>query len=66
MLIRRSKPEDAAGIRPSEITPESVFLNRRDLLKAAVAAGLVVRLGLPEGAHAASPGLNYTRKLISA
>jgi sulfoxide reductase catalytic subunit YedY len=62
MLIRRSKPEDAAGIRPSEITPESVYLNRRDLLKAAVAAGLVVKLGLPEGAHAASPGLNYARE----
>ena len=29
------------GIRPSEITPESTFLNRRELLAAAVAAGLV-------------------------
>ena len=28
-------------IKPSEITPEDVFYNRRDLLKAAVAAGLV-------------------------
>ncbi len=29
------------GIKPSEITPESVFMNRRALLTAAVAAGLV-------------------------
>lgn len=62
MLTRRSKPEDGAGIRPSEITPESVYLNRRDLLKAAVAAGLVVKLGLPDAAHAASQGLNYARE----
>ncbi|HLF10550.1 MAG TPA: protein-methionine-sulfoxide reductase catalytic subunit MsrP [Gammaproteobacteria bacterium] len=33
-----SKPN---AIRPSEITPEAVFVNRRALLKAAVAAGLV-------------------------
>src|SRR5499427_289703 len=30
-----------AGIRPSEITPESVFMSRRAVLAAAVAAGLV-------------------------
>jgi sulfoxide reductase catalytic subunit YedY len=29
------------GIKPSEITPESVFLNRRAVLQAAVAAGLL-------------------------
>ena len=29
------------GIKPSEITPESAFFGRRELLKAAVAAGLV-------------------------
>jgi sulfoxide reductase catalytic subunit YedY len=29
------------GIKPSEITPESTFVNRRELLAAAVAAGLV-------------------------
>ena len=29
------------GIKPSEITPESVFMNRRTLLTAAVAAGLL-------------------------
>ena len=29
------------GIKPSEITPESAFLNRRTVLTAAVAAGLV-------------------------
>jgi sulfoxide reductase catalytic subunit YedY len=30
-----------AGIKPSEITPESAFVNRRTLLTAAVAAGLL-------------------------
>jgi sulfoxide reductase catalytic subunit YedY len=32
------------GIKPSEITPESTFVNRRELLAAAVAAGLVPSL----------------------
>ena len=40
MLIRRSRPGDSADIRPSEITPESVYLNRRRLLQAALAAGV--------------------------
>ena len=35
MLINRHKPEDCACILPSEITPESAYLNRRELLKAA-------------------------------
>lgn len=35
--MRRPKNE----IKPSEITPESVFVNRRSLLKSAVAAGLL-------------------------
>jgi sulfoxide reductase catalytic subunit YedY len=61
MLIRRAKPEDSARILPSEITPESVYLNRRDLLKAAVAAGLMVNMGLPNDAHAALQKLNYTK-----
>jgi sulfoxide reductase catalytic subunit YedY len=34
------KPVDA-GIKPSEITPESVFMNRRRLLAGAVAAGIL-------------------------
>ena len=36
MLIKR--PSD---IKPSEITPESAFFRRRDILKAALAAGLL-------------------------
>ncbi|HEX6997599.1 MAG TPA: protein-methionine-sulfoxide reductase catalytic subunit MsrP [Gammaproteobacteria bacterium] len=36
--MTKSKQPD---IKPSEITPESVYFNRRELLKAAVAAGLV-------------------------
>ena len=35
------KNRNANPIRPSEITPESVFLNRRRVLQSAVAAGLV-------------------------
>jgi sulfoxide reductase catalytic subunit YedY len=41
MFIRESKPEDCARVQPSEITPHSAYLNRRDLLKGAVAAGLI-------------------------
>src|SRR5262245_30050847 len=40
MLIRRPLPGYSADIRPSEITSESVYVNRRALLKAALAAGL--------------------------
>src|ERR1700754_5122228 len=40
MLIRRPRPGDSAAIRPSEITSESVYLNRRKLLQAALAAGV--------------------------
>lgn len=39
MLIRRPRPGDSAKIRPSEITSESVYVNRRVLLQAALAAG---------------------------
>jgi sulfoxide reductase catalytic subunit YedY len=40
MLIRRPRPGDSANIRPSEITSESVYLNRRRLLQAALATGV--------------------------
>lgn len=40
MLIRRPRPGDSAAIAPSEITAESVYLNRRKLLQAALAAGV--------------------------
>ncbi|HYM34899.1 MAG TPA: protein-methionine-sulfoxide reductase catalytic subunit MsrP, partial [Steroidobacteraceae bacterium] len=41
MLIRRPHPQDCARIAPSEITPHSVYLNRRELLRGAMAAGLI-------------------------
>jgi sulfoxide reductase catalytic subunit YedY len=41
-----------SDIKPSEITPESAFVNRRALLKTAVAAGLVP--SIMGGAHAAT------------
>lgn len=40
MLIRRFRPGDSAAIRSSEITSESVYLNRRQLLQAAMMAGV--------------------------
>ena len=40
MLIRRPRPGESARIRPSEITSESVYLSRRTLLQAALAAGV--------------------------
>lgn len=40
MLIRRTQPGDSARILPSEITSEAVYLDRRRLLQAALAAGV--------------------------
>src|SRR5688500_6922634 len=54
MLIRRPRPGESAGIRPSEITAESVYLNRRQLLQAALAAGVGgIGAGWTQGAEAA-------------
>jgi methionine sulfoxide reductase catalytic subunit len=44
------------GIKPSEITPESVFMNRRALLTAAVAAGLVPSIMSTEAAMIPADG----------
>jgi methionine sulfoxide reductase catalytic subunit len=41
MYIRSPKIEDCAGIQPSEITSHSAYLNRRELISGAVAAGLI-------------------------
>jgi sulfoxide reductase catalytic subunit YedY len=40
MSIRRPSPGHSAGIQPSEITAESVYLSRRTLLQGALAAGV--------------------------
>lgn len=40
MLIRRKQPGDSAKVLPSQITSEAVYMNRRALLKAALAAGV--------------------------
>ena len=40
MFIRRSPPGYSANVAPSEITPEHVYVNRRTLLQAALAAGV--------------------------
>ena len=39
MLIKRPAPGSSANIQPSEITSESAYLNRRQLLQVALAAG---------------------------
>jgi methionine sulfoxide reductase catalytic subunit len=44
------------GIKPSEITPESVFMNRRALLTAAVAAGLLPSIMSTEAATIPADG----------
>jgi methionine sulfoxide reductase catalytic subunit len=61
MLIRRTQPGDSAGIRPSEITSEEVYLNRRKLLQAALAAGVAgIGTTWPEFSAAAAD-LNFKR-----
>jgi sulfoxide reductase catalytic subunit YedY len=62
MLIRKSRPGDTASIRPSEITPEAVYLNRRRLLQAALAAGVTGLAGAwPDAAPAEVAPLDYKR-----
>jgi methionine sulfoxide reductase catalytic subunit len=60
MLIRRPRPGDSASIRPSEITPENVYLNRRTLLQAALATGLAGLGAWPERSSAVAD-LRYSR-----
>ncbi|MGD9843301.1 MAG: protein-methionine-sulfoxide reductase catalytic subunit MsrP [Steroidobacteraceae bacterium] len=60
MLIHRHSSADVARILPSEITPESAYLNRRDLLKSAVAAGLISSIGW-QAATAATQKLTFTK-----
>jgi sulfoxide reductase catalytic subunit YedY len=61
MWIPRSKPEDCARILSSEITPQSVYFNRRELVKGAVAAGLVGTAFLPSTPAQAKTKLQYKR-----
>lgn len=63
MLIRRPRPGDSTRIQPSEITPEGVYLDRRRLLQAAVAAG-VTGLGMaawPQRTQAKVVDLTFKR-----
>jgi len=61
MLIRRPRPGDSAAIQPSQITDEAVYLDRRRLLQAALAAG-VTGLGASWPADATSGGAPLTFK----
>lgn len=63
MLIRRPRPGDSTRIQPSEITPEGVYLDRRRLMQAAVAAG-VTGLGMaawPQRTQAKVVDLTFKR-----
>lgn len=62
MLIRRPRPGDCAAIRPSQITAESVYLDRRKLLQAALAAGVAgIGASWAENAAANATGLKAER-----
>jgi sulfoxide reductase catalytic subunit YedY len=63
MLIKRPRPGDSVRIRASEITPESVYLNRRELMQRAAALGLIGWSGtsaFAQDAHGGRP-LNAKR-----
>ncbi len=62
MLIKRPAPGSSAGIQPSEITPESVYADRRRLLQAALAAGVTGLAGsIAPRAAAEGAELKFTR-----
>ena len=64
MLIKHPAPGSSADIQPSEITSESVYLHRRQLLQAAVAAGLTgigSAWSPPARTQAEGADLNFTR-----
>jgi sulfoxide reductase catalytic subunit YedY len=62
MLIKRPRPGDSVQIPPSEITPESVYLTRRQLVQSALAAGIAgLGAGLSSPSGAAQSALKFTR-----
>ncbi|HEY5808607.1 MAG TPA: protein-methionine-sulfoxide reductase catalytic subunit MsrP [Povalibacter sp.] len=60
MLTTRKPVGASANIPPSEITPESAYLNRRQLLQTALAAGM---LGGAASSSAATGELQYQRNV---
>jgi len=58
MLIRT---QNSPVIAPSEITPESVYFNRRELIKNAMIAGMLGSALLPESSDAAQQKLNFSK-----
>jgi sulfoxide reductase catalytic subunit YedY len=62
MLIKRPFPGSSANIAPSEIVSESVYLNRRRLLQAALAAGVTgIGTAWPSHASAEEKPLEFQR-----
>jgi sulfoxide reductase catalytic subunit YedY len=60
MLIKRPRPGESARILPSEITPESVYLNRREILQGALGIAAAAGLGLSGTASARGAALKFT------
>jgi sulfoxide reductase catalytic subunit YedY len=62
MLIKRPAPGSSANIAPSEIIAEAVYLNRRRLLQAALAAGVTgIGTAWPLHATAEEQALEFRR-----
>jgi len=61
MRLFRRPPGHSAAIRPSEIPSRAVYEARRELLKSAVAAGVVSAIGLPRTTDARGQALEYRR-----
>jgi sulfoxide reductase catalytic subunit YedY len=59
MFIKCPRPGDSARIAPSEITPEHVYVNRRELLGAALALG--IGIAAPASFAADARALKFTR-----
>ena len=59
MFIRRRQPGYSAGVLPSEITPEQVYLDRRALLQSALAVGVA---GVGAAWSGASEGADLAAK----
>lgn len=62
MLIKRPGPGASASIQPSEITSETAYFNRRELIRTALAAGVAgIAPAWFADAHAAVTELKYKR-----
>jgi methionine sulfoxide reductase catalytic subunit len=61
MLVQRFRPGDSNRVAPSEITPRDIYLSRREVVRNAVAAGLIASIGAGGQAQAHGTKLDYRR-----